>query len=207
MSGNESREATLNDILEELKSQRSKRKDFWDRLGPISTFISSVVIGIAGLWFTYSYNMAQTANNDRQISLNQETKKNEARVLEMQAVEKFIPYLTTEDEKKKEVALLVITTLGSPESPPSSLNLIHLRALRPLQIESWQAPKHRIKLSYLSLLQPGLAILSRHLVLPKLSRNPAGFTLVTTWLKSEGGKPGILNSAIPLTRRLLRHPC
>ncbi len=115
MSSNESREATLDDILEELKSQRSKKKDVWDRLGPISTFISSVVLGVAGLWFTYSYNMAQTANNERQISLNQETRRNEARVLEMQAVEKFIPYLTTEDEKKKEVALLVITTLGSPE--------------------------------------------------------------------------------------------
>jgi hypothetical protein len=61
MSGNESRAATLDDVLAELKSQRSKPKDFWDRLGPISTFISSVVIGIAGLWFTYSYNMAQSA--------------------------------------------------------------------------------------------------------------------------------------------------
>ncbi len=33
----------------------------------------------------------------------------------MQSVEKFVPYLTTDDERKKEVALLVITTLASPE--------------------------------------------------------------------------------------------
>ena len=125
----------------------------------------------------------------------------------MQAVEKFIPYLTTEDEKKKEVALLVITTLGSTDSPPSSLNSIHPKAPRPLQTESWQTPKHRIKLSYLSPLQPGLRVASRNPVLAKQSSNPAGFTLVITWLKSEGGKPGILNSAMPLTRRLSRHPC
>ena len=33
----------------------------------------------------------------------------------MQTVEKFVPYLTHEDEGKKEIALLIITTLGSPE--------------------------------------------------------------------------------------------
>jgi hypothetical protein len=115
MSDNESRRATLDDILEELKSQRSKKKDFWDRLGPISTAILSVVLGFAGLWFTHSYNMAQIRINERQGTQDQETKRQQARVLEMQAVEKFIPYLTTGDEKKKEVALLVITTLGSPE--------------------------------------------------------------------------------------------
>jgi len=111
MSADKSPEATLDDILEELKSQRGKKKDFWDRLGPISTLL----LGVVGLVFTYSYNMRQSEINAQQISQDQETKTYQARVLEMQAVEKFIPYLTTEDEKKKEVALLVITTLGSPE--------------------------------------------------------------------------------------------
>lgn len=115
MSDDESRKATLDDILEELKSQRGKKKDWWDRLTPISTAVASLVIGFAGLWFTYSYNMAQTSINDRNSAQDQETKRQQARVLEMQAVEKFIPYLTAGDETKKEVALLVITTLGSPE--------------------------------------------------------------------------------------------
>lgn len=107
--------ATLDDVLAELKSQGVKKKDFWDRLAPASTFISSVVLGIAGLWFTHSYNESQAQIADRQNQQDQETKKHQARILEMQTVEKFIPYLTTDDERKKEVALLVITTLGSPE--------------------------------------------------------------------------------------------
>jgi len=101
----------LHDILEELKSQRQRKKDIWDRLGAISTLI----LGIVGLWFTYSYNMAQSASSERQSRLDQEAKKYQTRVLEMQAVKEFIPYLTAEDENQKEVALLVITTLGSTE--------------------------------------------------------------------------------------------
>lgn len=115
MSGNESREATLDDVLDELRSHRRREKDFRDSLGPILTFISSLVIGATGAWFTWSYNMAQSAANERQHSQAQAAKKHESRILEMQAVEKFMPYLTAENEKKKEVALLVITTLGSPE--------------------------------------------------------------------------------------------
>jgi len=107
--------ATLDDVLVELKSLNTKRKDVWDRLGPLSAFISSVVLGVASLWFTQSYNNRQAEIAVIQGKQDQETKKHQTRVLEMQAVEKLLPYLTTNDEKQKEVALLVITTLGSPE--------------------------------------------------------------------------------------------
>ncbi len=115
MDKSEQPKATLDDVLAELKSQGARRKDFWDRLPQVSTFISTVVLGIAGLWFTHSYNERQSAIVEQQTRQDQENKKQQARILEMQAVEKFVPYLTTDDERKKEVALLVITTLGSPE--------------------------------------------------------------------------------------------
>lgn len=100
MPGNEIPEATLTDILEELKSQRNRKKDVWDRIAGVAallTTIATIALGVAGFWFTHSY-------NTRQI-----------RISEMQTVEKFIPYLTAENQKQKKWALLVITSLGSPE--------------------------------------------------------------------------------------------
>lgn len=100
MSDDEHSKATLADILDELKFQRKRKKDIWDRVAGVAVLLSTLAtmtLGGAGLWFTHSYNVRQS-----QIS-------------EMQTVEKFIPYLTAKDEKQKKVALLVITTLGSPE--------------------------------------------------------------------------------------------
>lgn len=111
MPDSDGQRATLDDVLAELKSPRSKKKDFWDRLAPVSTLI----LGVAGLWFTHSYNERQAQNAERQAQQDVEAKRQQARVLEMQAVEKFVPYLTNDDERQKEVALLIITTLGSPE--------------------------------------------------------------------------------------------
>lgn len=115
MQESEQPKATLDDLLAELKAQRGKSKDFWDRLAPASAFISSVVLGVLGLWFTHSYNERQAQIIEHQGQQELVEKRHQARILEMQAVEKFVPYLTTDDERKKEVALLVISTLGSTE--------------------------------------------------------------------------------------------
>ena len=115
MSENEKPTATLDDLLDELKSQRGKSKDNWDRFTSVSNFISSVVLGAVGLWFTHSYNERQAQIVEHQGKQDQMEKEHQGRILEMQAVEKFMPYLTADDERKKEVALLVITTLGNPE--------------------------------------------------------------------------------------------
>ncbi|WP_207063996.1 SH3 domain-containing protein [Motiliproteus sp. SC1-56] len=85
----------------------NSKKDVWDRFGAISTFLSTVVIAALGLYFTHSYNERQGAR-DFQAQIHQ------TRVLEMQTVEKFIPHLSGDEETKK-IALLAITSLGSPE--------------------------------------------------------------------------------------------
>ena len=46
----------LSEILQELKSQKSRKKDLWDRFSTISVFLSTVVIAALGSYFTYSYN-------------------------------------------------------------------------------------------------------------------------------------------------------
>jgi hypothetical protein len=115
MPPNDRREVTLADVLDELKSQGSKKKDWWERLVPVLTVLSTLVLGAAGLWFTKSYNDRQAELAARQAEQDKDSKRYQTRVLEMQTVEKFVPYLTDKDEGKKEMALLIITTLGSPE--------------------------------------------------------------------------------------------
>ena len=51
----------LSEILQELKSQKSPKKDLWDRFSTISVFLSTVVIAALGSYFTYSYNKLQGA--------------------------------------------------------------------------------------------------------------------------------------------------
>lgn len=97
----------LVEILQELQSQRGRKKDFWDRFSTISVFLSTVVIAGLGSYFTYSYNKQEGARAHQ-------TQVHQTKILEMQTVEKFIPHLTS-DEKTKEIALLAITTLGSSE--------------------------------------------------------------------------------------------
>ena len=94
-------------ILQEMKSQRGRKKDFWDRFSTISVFLSTVVIAALGSYFTYSYNKQQGV-------LEHQNQVHQTKILEMQTVEKFIPHLT-KDEKTKEIALLALTTLGSSE--------------------------------------------------------------------------------------------
>ena len=94
-------------IVEALSKSRSQKKDWWDRFATISTFLSSVVIAVIGLYFTNVY-------NENQGRRDLEAQKDQTRILEMQTIERFIPHLTG-DERTKKVALLAITSLGSPE--------------------------------------------------------------------------------------------
>lgn len=96
-----------NETLDELKNQNRKKKDNWDRFSTLSTFLSTVVVAALGLYFTHVYNESQSAREHQ-------TQTYQTRILEMQTVEKFIPHLTGDEETKK-VALLALTSLGSPE--------------------------------------------------------------------------------------------
>lgn len=95
------------EMLELQRSGGSKKKDMWDRFSTLSTFLSTVVIAALGLYFTHVY-------NERQSTRDHQTQTYQTRILEMQTVEKFIPHLTGDEETKK-VALLALTSLGSPE--------------------------------------------------------------------------------------------
>jgi hypothetical protein len=91
-------------ILAALEKNANAKKDMWDRVPAISTFVSGVIIAAIGLYFTHSYNSRQ---NDARAY--------EARVQEMQTVEKFIPHLIGTDEAAKKGAIIAVATLGSPQ--------------------------------------------------------------------------------------------
>ncbi len=103
-------------ILEGLEMGKPSR-DNWDRLSSLSgvfTFISSLLIAIVGWYFTNSYNERQLKWEQTQARQEQATKVHQNKLAEMQTVEKMIPHLT-KNESSKQVALIAISALASPE--------------------------------------------------------------------------------------------
>ncbi len=82
------------------KFEVSKKKDFWDVVSSLSgvfTFLSSLVIAGLGVYFTDQY------------------RKQDVRIAQAQAVEKFLPYLSNKDESLKRSALLAVSALQDKE--------------------------------------------------------------------------------------------
>ena len=79
------------------KLSKNSQKDNWDKLATLSTFLSSIVIGIVGVYFANAY------------------KTQEVRISEMQVVEKFLPILAGTNEDAKKGALLTIATLSDQD--------------------------------------------------------------------------------------------
>ena len=79
----------------------NNKKDIWDKLSSISTFISTVVIAIIGIVVSESY-------QERQDVRNNEIKK-------VEVLEKFIPHLSSENPVKVTSSILAIYNLGLDE--------------------------------------------------------------------------------------------
>lgn len=82
-------------IIEKLS--KTKEKDRWDKLSTLSTFLSSIVIAVIGVYFANVY------------------KSQEVRIGEMQVIEKLLPILAGSDEKVKKGALLTIANLSNQD--------------------------------------------------------------------------------------------
>jgi hypothetical protein len=82
-------------------------KDRWDKFAALSTFLSTFVIALVGLFFTHIY-------NERQADRDHAVKQRENRIREVELVQKFMPQLTgTESEKR--IAIIAISSLGNTE--------------------------------------------------------------------------------------------
>jgi len=97
---------------------RSNRKDVWDKItasAGILSFVSGILIAGVGGYFTYSYNQRQIDLNRNQVNRDGATKEQANKVLELEAIQKLIPVLTSTDEKGKAAALVAIQDLAHPE--------------------------------------------------------------------------------------------
>ncbi len=86
-------------IIEKLA--KSSGKDSWDKLATLSTFLSSIVIGVIGVYLASAYKAQEIA-----------FKAQEVRITQIQAVEKFLPALSSNNESAKKGALLALASLG-----------------------------------------------------------------------------------------------
>lgn len=75
-------------------SEKSGRKDFWDKFASFSTFFSSVIIAGMATIFTHEY-------DKQQLNVN-----------ELTILEKFVPFLASGTQSEQEVSIIEISALG-----------------------------------------------------------------------------------------------
>ncbi len=116
------------DLNKHIKDLGNK-KDFWDKFGAVSTFISTVVIAFAGLYFTHlvdeqKINQEQRLH-DQRIAQERLNHKNELElsskqfeqnyaISQMETFQKFIPHLMS-NANEREIAMIAISVSGQPE--------------------------------------------------------------------------------------------
>jgi ankyrin repeat protein len=103
---------------EPLIGGQPKTKDVWDKLTATSgllSFSSGILIAAVGGYFTYSYNQRQIDLNKTQSDRDVATKEESNKVLELDAIQKLIPSLTSKNEREQAAALAAIQDLAHPE--------------------------------------------------------------------------------------------
>src|SRR5215472_9496552 len=111
----------------EVSTSSSKEgQNWWDRVGSITTFISSVIIGGAGVLATHLYNEAQLSLKREEIAGQLELKKKEiegqlalkdreesrhTKVELTQALDKYAHYMFSNDPEQREFGYNLFTQL------------------------------------------------------------------------------------------------
>jgi hypothetical protein len=97
--------------LTELKdklSKAEKKKDLWDKMGTLSTFLSTVVVAAVGLVVNHAY-------QERQDARAAILRTQEIQVSRIEVVQSFMTYLTGTDERGRLAAYAAIRALGEAE--------------------------------------------------------------------------------------------
>jgi hypothetical protein len=90
-------------------------KDFWDKLGALSTLFSSVVIGIVGLVVTSEF-------NQKQLEINQLQQQQQSDIELTKELEDLYPYLSADDPGKRKFGYAMFVALGREALALSLIN-------------------------------------------------------------------------------------
>jgi hypothetical protein len=108
-----------------------KEKDVWDKIQISTTFISTILIGVAGLLFTYFYNQRQLDQSkiaqEAQLKLQNlqfdagvhqadaqvQLQKVQLQTAQVQAMTQLTPYLASKDIETKKVAYSILRSIDS----------------------------------------------------------------------------------------------
>jgi hypothetical protein len=116
--------ASLDTYLDELKAgqeeiitklKNSKEKDRWDKFSIVSTFVSGVLLVAVGGVFTYYYQMEKDQQQSARDRQQAQLMSHQGRLQEIQTVGLLMPYITSDNEDIKKVALIVVKELASTE--------------------------------------------------------------------------------------------
>jgi hypothetical protein len=117
--------------IKKTMPDKDKQKDFWDKLQGATTFLSTFLIGIAGILFTYFYNQRQLEQNRIQQaaqlkldSLRLLTQVDQAgaqvqlqqvqlQTAQVQAMTQLVPYLASKDTVQRNVAYAILRSIDS----------------------------------------------------------------------------------------------
>jgi hypothetical protein len=111
----------VRDLTEAIKSkQAEKGKDQWDKFNALSPFVTGFIVAIVGGLFTLSQDrrneilkQQEIDDGKRQAAQDVLTKEHQVRILELQTIGQFMPYLTSKDENKKQVAITAVNALSN----------------------------------------------------------------------------------------------
>src|SRR5947209_10326000 len=96
--------------------KRTPRKDIWDKIGTLTTLISSVVIGAAGIAVTYLYNnreldIKHIEKQAEEARLDAQTKA-EAQVELTKRLEALFKFVSSENAREREFGYAMFSALG-----------------------------------------------------------------------------------------------
>lgn len=114
-----------------------KKKDFWDKLQISASFLSTFLLGVAGVWFTHVYNQGQLAQAKiqqaaqakldslryqteiRQAEIQVQLQQVQLQTAQVQAMTQLVPYLANKDAATQKVAYSILQSIDSSPVLPN----------------------------------------------------------------------------------------
>ncbi len=90
-----------------------KEKDGWDKFSILSKFVASVLLVSIGGLYTYFYKERESQVQQNYSNQQLQIEEHKNRVLEMDAVAKLMPFISSGDEETRKFALLTLKNLAS----------------------------------------------------------------------------------------------